>query len=657
MVTKYYYEKFQGSSKAKVGEIDTSVPFQSVKDAVSLFGQGAFSGEKSSIKKTKPQSAEERVLAKEMQFHLTQKELNRLNEQLKNAETTKSQALFELEKAKLYVEDLTQKRKVINESKVSSIRTTEAVVNQFTAPNTDNNSKRTNEYSNTDLESKRVEYMAAVTELDALKQELLRTRQEHNASSEAKAISEKQEAEAEDAAKANAGRSDELSEEIASVRGLTQKVKLGSVQAEEDGTKIHFEKDEHKRFYIAKLGNSVNKLHAMRNDIDAEVVKSLETRMAETLCEVKDLRSEMESTKSSDLDSVNTVTTELTGAKESLHKVAEEESSLRIQVKKLKLELDNIKNDHFALKDKEAETESIADGLHVKLQKAKSELEEALVEEARIRSVCDEMMASVRKLASESENTEREAQETKQKAEELRREAEATRIKLEAAEKKLEAAVDEAEEAKSAEAIALHQIRRMSEEANAARTLISESGARITISKEEFESLNRKVEESKKLAGMKVEAAIAQVEAVKASENEALKRLESTRKEIEDTNSRTRDALRRAEMAEAAKKAVEGELRRWRGREGEEKKAVEIASRVLEETEKSFELPASSYKIQQSKTIAKERVVEVRKLEKAMTSVAKKALRMPSLSSFFLRKKNRVKGGSPSFLPGEKPVW
>ncbi|KAK6133031.1 hypothetical protein DH2020_033241 [Rehmannia glutinosa] len=545
MVAKDYH-KPKGSTKAEVGEIDTSAPFQSVKDAVSLFGEGAFSGEKPAIRKAKPHSAE-RVLAKETQLHLAQKELNRLKEQLKNAETTRAEALLELDRSKKTVEDLTQKLKI--------------------------------------------------TELDAAKQELRKIRQEYDAYVEAKDTANKQAAEAENSAKANMERVGELSKEIASVHESIHQVNLESTRAKEEEIMTY---------------------------IDPELIKNLETRLGETLSEVDALRNKIEESRGKDLDSVRTVTLDLDGAKESLHKVAEEENSLRRLVESLKL------------------------------RKAKSELEEAIAEEAKARGVSDEMFATIRQLALESRDAKREAEEMKKQAEELKREAEAIRIELGEAEKKLKIAINEAEEAKAAEAKALEQIQILSEKTDAKRASASEHGAQITISRDEFESLSRKVEESEKIAEMKVSAAMAQVEAVRASENEALKRLEASRKEIEDTKSATNEALKKAEMAEAAKKAVEGELRRWRERE--QKKAVEAASRILEETEKSFESSPRNYQIGQ-KEKPREKVMETRKLEKAKTSIAKKVL-MPSLSGVFHKKKNQVEGGgSPSYLPGEKPVW
>ncbi|KAG8365164.1 hypothetical protein BUALT_Bualt18G0075800 [Buddleja alternifolia] len=639
------YNKTKGSTKAEVGEIDTSAPFQSVKDAVSLFGEGAFSGEKPAIKKTKAQSAE-RVLAKETQLHLAQKELNKLKEKLTNAEATKSQALLELDRAKKTVEDLTQKLKSINESKDSAIKATEEA-KQFTEAN---NPTKTDGSSNVDIETARVQYMAVVTELDAAKQDLRKIRQEYDASLEAKEIAAKQEAGAENTAKTNMEKVGELSNEIANVHDSVQQVKIASIRAKEEETKICAEKDRQKMLYKAKLEESLRKLLALKKEVDPELIKNLETQLCGILSEIEALQNEQENKRVNDLDSANNVTLEFDSAKDSLNKAAEEENLLRSLVETLKVEVDNVKKEHSELKEKEAETESIAGNLHVKLRKAKSELEEALVEEAKVRGASDEMIATIHQLASERESAKHEAEEVKLQAEELKREAEAVRIKLEEAEKTLKAATQEAEEAKAAETKALDQIKALTEKTDAARASTSENGAHITISREEYESLSRKVEESEKLAEMKVEAAMAQVEAVKAGENEALKRLEATQKEIEEMKSATKEALRKAEMAEAAKKAVEGELRRWRERE--QKKAAEAASRILAETEKkSFESSPFNYQIEKQKP--QEKVVETRTLEKAKTSVAKKVL-MPSLSGVFHKKKTQVEGGSPSSFAREK---
>lgn len=71
-------------------------------------------------------SSFQRVVAKETKLHLAQKELNKLEEQLINADTTKAQTTVELEMAKRIVEDLTQKLKTHNELKDIAIMATES---------------------------------------------------------------------------------------------------------------------------------------------------------------------------------------------------------------------------------------------------------------------------------------------------------------------------------------------------------------------------------------------------------------------------------------------------------------------------------------------------------------------------------------------------
>ncbi|KAL4579972.1 hypothetical protein LXL04_016143 [Taraxacum kok-saghyz] len=638
MVAKDRQSKTE-SPKVEVGEIDTRAPFQSVKDAVNLFGEGAFSGEKLTIKKIKPHSTE-RVLVKETKLHLAQKELDKLKEQLKIAESTKTGALTELEKAKRTVDDLKNKLHIINEAKESAIKATEMAKDEAKKLNVG----ETN--CNGDLETSKEQYAAVFTQLDAAKQELRRIRHDHETAMEEKAQVIREEQEAEVMSKVNIDKAGEISKEIMSVQEAIEHVKLAAMEVKQEQDKIVSEKNVQKLAHRSALEESAKKLVALREQIDPEISKDLESQFAKTTSEIKRLESEMEKSRASDLDSLKNVTSDLDFAKDSLQKVAEEEQSLKKLLESLKTELENVKKEHEELKQKESETESLAGNLNMKLQKSKTELDSACLEEGKVAGGLEEMMAALWQLVAESETAKRESEKMKEESEELKKEAAAMGAKLQEAENELRVSLQEANEAKLAESKALEEIKLISERTDAARASTSESGSKITISREEFESLSRKVEESEKLAVMKVEAAMAQAEAVKASEKEAVKRLEAAQKEINEMKVATEAAVKRAEMADAARKAVEGELRRWR--EKEQKKAAEAASLILQETQS---MPSTPLRKQIPVTQPPQKPVIIQKQK-----TTKKVL-VSNLSGIFQRKKSQIDGGSsPSYLPGEKPM-
>ncbi|KAI4320848.1 hypothetical protein MLD38_034289 [Melastoma candidum] len=578
------------SPKAVVGEIDNSVPFQSVKDAVTLFGEGAFSGERPSIKKPKVHFAR-RVLAKESQLHLAQKELDRLKQHVKNAETTKAQVVEELERAKRAVEDLTLKLQTVSQSKELAIKHTETAKNKAKHLEETNcgGYSTSNDTWKQDLESIREQYSRLSIELDSAKQELNKVRQESNAVMESKVAAFRTVEEANEAVKVNFERADNLSKEISVTQDSIDQVKLGILHSQQEQAKIFAGKDIQRQSCKDALEVYAKKILMLTNEFDPELSRKLEAQLAEVTNEIGSLKEQMEHERASDLEVVKSVTFELDKSKSLLMKVAEGEASLRSMVESLKEELEKVKKEHLELKEKELKTESIVGNFHVKLRKSKSELEACLAEASKAGDASKEMLATLQQLSLESKTAHREAEDMKSKAEERKKEAEAARAVLVEAESSLMTALEEAEAAKAAEASALDQIKNLSERTTAARTSTSQSGNKITISQEEFESLNCKVKESESLAEMKVAAALAQVEAIRASEYETLKKLEATQKEIEATKVETKAALKRAEMAEAATRAVEGELRRWRERE--QKKAAEAASHILANVEKSYDAP------------------------------------------------------------------
>ncbi|WRX27530.1 WEB family - like 6 [Theobroma cacao] len=530
--------KSLGSPRAEVGEIDTRAPFQSVKAAVSLFGEVAVSRERRTPRKSRLSA--ENVIDKETQLLLAQKEINNIKQKLESDESTKAKADFDLESAKRTLQDLTSKLETITQSKRSAIEATEAVKEQ--ARQLELQKSKNHQESNArkmELEYAREQYMAVATELDAAKQELNEIRQDFDAALEAKLAAFQQAAEAQRCSKMHAERVSELSKEISGMKEAIQQVKLATQQVYQEQANIAEEKDALQKSYKKAKEETENKLISSRKEYDPELTKYLEEKLMETTAEVEALQEEMKKAHALEMDSVRVITSELNEATTTLQQVADEECSLRNLVSSLGLELEEVKRERQAEMDKEAKT---------------------VAEQNELR----EHNFRLQQLSSEIENARREEQEMKKSTEELKIEAETAKVAADEVQQKLERALEQAEEAKAAEKKAVDEMQVLSAKEDIGNT---ESSGKIIISMEEFESLNRKVVESGDMADRQIADAMAELEAINARKSETEKRLEASLKAMEEIKAATELAEKSATMAEAAQGVIEGELKRRRQQE------------------------------------------------------------------------------------------
>ncbi|CAL1352202.1 unnamed protein product [Linum trigynum] len=524
----------------EIGEIDTRAPFQSVKAAVSLFGEVAVKA-RPSFKKTNSRlssSSSENVLDKETQLLLCRREFEKYRHKLESAETAKARTNAELDRAKRTLEDLRTKLNSINQSKVSTLEAAEAVKQRAKTLEVAKSQKDMGQSQRMqDLLEARERYAVTSEQLNSAKQQLNKIRQDFDATLEAKWAAFQQAAEAQRSANMNAERAAELSKEIQAMRESGQHLKVAAVEAQERQQQCLAEKSRHVEAYKAAKEEVEMHVEQLKKEFDPELVLVLDERLRETTAEIEDLQGRMKKAHASEMDSVKGITTELNQATRTLQEIAEEESNLRVRVNDIRMELENVKAEKARLMEKEAEREEL-------------EAEEKL---------------AVKKLMSEAEAARREAEELQRTAWEQKEQADYTRAMAKQAEEKLLVCTAEIEVAKAAALRAHTEMKKMSEsKTNDEISSNDNSNKKMRISMTEYQALQKKLAESSAMAEKTVAETMSQLESLNAKSGEQARKLEANRKAIEEIKEATDIALRSAEEAGAAKLAVEAELKKLR---------------------------------------------------------------------------------------------
>lgn len=492
---------------------------------------------------------------------MAQRELNKIKKLLDSSETTKIKALSELEKAKVTLQDLTTKLTNVRESKEAAMEAAEVVKDQAKQLERAKSQKEVGfEAWKLELEHARKEYTTTVRELDASKQELTKIRQDFDAALEAKQAAFQTAGEAQRSAKLNSERIIELSKEIAAMKESVEQLKLASFEAQEEQAKVMAEKEAQLDSCNNAKEEAQAKLASLKKEYDPELTEELEAKLNETSAEIEVLQEQMKKAHATEMDTVRVITSELKEATKTLGEVAEEESTLRNLVALLRQELENVKNEQEQLKEKERKAEALAADLTEELQNSKGEAHLEGLEKAA--DLFYEQSMKIQRLSSETEVAKKEADEMSQKAQELKQEAEKARAVAEEVGKKLELVLEEAEEVKAAEQRAVEEMKILSEMQGNNPVKNSEDHGKIKLSVEKFESVTGKVKECADLVEKAEIAAMAQVEAIKARKAETDKKLEANLKAIEEIKAATEMALKNGEMADSARMAIEGELRR-----------------------------------------------------------------------------------------------
>ncbi|KAL0909600.1 hypothetical protein M5K25_020484 [Dendrobium thyrsiflorum] len=566
------------------GFVDTTAPFESVKEAVTKFG---------GIVDWKAHKALTIEKRKHFLHELekVQEELPMYKKQSEDAEVAKAEVLKELETTRRLVEELklnleraqTDAAQATQDAELAQLRAKE--MEDGIADDASVAAKR-------QLEVAQARHEAAVADLKFVKEELAALQGQCSSLVRERDLAIRRAEEAASASKEMEKAVEDLTMELIFTKESLDSAHAAHIEAEEHRIGAALAKDQdclnwdkeikqseeelrmlNEQLLQAKnLKTNLETASSLLDDLKKELAAYMESKLKEQSESFEEMQSKdvVDQSKGFQL-ALDSKRKELEEVKANIEKAKNEINILRAAESSLKSELEKEKTGLASMRQREGMASIAVSSLEAEIERTKEEIKQVMDKEKEAREKMVELPKLLQQAALEADQFKSSVKMAREELRKVSEEAEQAKATLSTTEIRLQATLKEIEASRASERLALAAVKALHESEEAAS--MGESPRGVTLPLEEYYALSKSAHEVEELANERVANAISQIQAAKESELRSIQRLEEAYGEMNQRKEAMRLANEKAVKANEGKLGVEQELRKWRAEHEQQRKA------------------------------------------------------------------------------------